>query len=109
MSAAYWAARAEAPSSVGASAQTWVTGSSGSGRTRAQPPGSRTFTPSTNTVSRSASCSIRTRITRPLLSHGVGTLTWATCTLGNERTSLDSGSPVAPNISTNMTSVAAAS
>ena len=40
-------ARARASASLGASAQTWVTGSSGSGTTRVQPSGSGSLTPST--------------------------------------------------------------
>ena len=48
-------------------------------------------------------------MTRPLLSHAVRTVVCATWAAGRECTSLDSGSPVAANISTNMTSVAVAS
>ena len=52
------------------SAQTWVTGSSGSGTTRAQPWSERTLMPSTSTssASSSASCSIRVRMIRPFCS-----------------------------------------
>ena len=64
-----------------ASAQTWVTGSSGSGTTRTHPCSDTTLIPSTSTRSApsSVSCSIRVRMIRPFCSNGVGT---SSCTIG---------------------------
>ena len=57
------------------SAQTCVTGSAGSGTTRAHPSSETTLMPSTRTSSApsSVSCSIRVRMIRPFCSMGVGT------------------------------------
>ena len=63
------------------SAQTWVTGSAGSGTTRAHPGRRRTLMPSTRTSSApsSVSCSMRVRMTRPFCSMRVAT---SSCRIG---------------------------
>ena len=75
---AYAEARASDASRSAPSAQTCVTGFSGSGTTSAQPSSDTTLIPSTRTScdSSSLSCSIRVRMIRPFCSRGDGTSRW---------------------------------
>jgi hypothetical protein len=83
-----WASRL-ASRSLWPSAQTWLTGSSGSGSTSAQPPSCSTLTPSTRTSSWSFNRSTNRRITVPFCSQGVTTVSWARWTRGSSATIFD--------------------
>src|SRR5664279_4690642 len=106
---AYSCTLASAWASLGASAQTWVTGSSGSGSTRAHPSSSMTLTPSTRTSSRPWDRSTSVRMTIPFWSHGVCTDWWAMWTAGSSATRSERVRPAVVRRAIRLTRVAAPS
>src|SRR5829696_5864393 len=91
-----------------ASAHTWVTGSSGSGRARTQPSTASSLTPSMRTSSPVA-CSMSWRMTPPFCSHGVDTRSWATWARGRPATTFDRGVPVLASSSSSLAKATMAS
>ena len=103
-----WARRRDS-TSVAASAHTWVSASSGSGSTSAHRPSLTNFTPSMSTTSALVVRCMISRITVPLRSHGVTTVSCTTWVTGSASTTDDSGRSTTASRSRSLASVIAAS